>query len=298
VYGYANPAQIFVSSTPLLPGTDALVQINGLNTNFSPGQTLVGFGSSDVVVKQVFVLNSGLLQVNVSVNPAAPPTATTVTVTTGLQTATLTLGMQILASNSNQISMHAPVTNFFTGLAGVPAGGTAVINVSPVPQNLTGWTLTIGNQQVTPVLSNGQLVVTVPGGMTPGYVTVQLTSPTGATIPPIGMKIDAPAPVIGPVVGSAGAGLATTSSIPVHPGDLLTLDIMGLYDGITPVTISNIFVILGGVNGQGGVTLPVLQLNDPMVQIQIPASTPLGTISLAVGIGTRLSQPVVLNIHN
>ncbi len=287
VYSYVNPAQIFVSSTPLLPGTDALVQINGLNTNFSPGQTLVGFGSSDIVVKQVFVLNSGLLQVNVSVNPGAPPTAATVTVSTGLQTATATLGMQIAAANPNQISMHAPVTNFFTGLGGVPAGGVAAISVSPIPQNLTGWTLTIGNQQVTPVLNNGQLIVTLPGGLTPGYVTVQLTSPTGALIPSIAMKIDAPPPVIG-----------GPSSIPVHPGDLLTLDVMGLSDGITPVTIPNIFVILGGVNGQGGVTLPVLQLNDPMVQVQIPASTPLGSISLAVGIGTRLSQPVVLNIHN
>jgi hypothetical protein len=292
VYSYANPAQIFVSSTPLLPGTDALVQINGLNTNFSPGQTQVGFGSSDIVVKQVFVLNSGLLQVNVSVNPGAPPTAATVTVTTGLQTATATLGMQIAAANPNQISMHAPVTNFFTGLGGVPAGGTAVINVTGMPQNLTGWTLTIGNQQVTPVLNNGQIIVTLPGGLTPGYVTVQLTSPTGAIIPSIAMKIDALPPVIG------GLGAAATSSIPVHPGDLLTLDVMGLSDGITPVTIPNIFVILGGVNGQGGVTLPVLQLNDPMVQVQIPASTPLGSVSLAVGIGTRLSQPVVLNIHN
>jgi hypothetical protein len=199
--------------------------------------------------------------------------------------------MQIAAANPNQISMHAPVTNFFTGLGGVPAGGTALIGVTPVPQNVTGWTLTIGNQQVTPSLYNGQLIVTVPGGLTPGYVTVQLTSPTGALIPSIAMKIDALPPVIG------GLG-SNTSSIPVHPGDVLTLDVMGLSDGITPVTIPNIFVMLGGVNGQGGLTLPVLQLNDPMVQVQIPASTPLGSISLAVGIGTRLSQPVVLNIHN
>jgi hypothetical protein len=297
-YGYVDAAQIFLSSNTLLPGTDALVQIYGNNTNFKVGQTLVGFGSSDIVVKQVFVINPGWLQVNVSVNPAAPPTSTTVTVTTGLQTATATLGIQILAANPNQISMIAPVTNLVTGLAGVPAGYSALIKVNPIPQNLTGWTLTIGNQQVTPVLSNGQVIVTVPGGLTPGYVTVQLTSPTGTAIPSIAMKIDAAPPLIGSAVGSAGASFSSASSIPVHPGDLLTLDIMGLSDGFTAVTIPNIFVILGGSNGQGGISLPVLQLNDPMIQIQIPPSAPNGTISLAVGIGTRLSQPVTLNIHN
>ena len=87
-----------------------MIQINGNYTNFN-SQTTVGFGSSDIVVKQVFVISPTLLMVNVSVNPQAQLTSTTVTVTTGLQTATLTLGMQIGTSNPNQISLHAPITN-------------------------------------------------------------------------------------------------------------------------------------------------------------------------------------------
>lgn len=290
-YNYANPAQIQVSPPSVLPGTDTVIQINGNNTNFN-NQTVVGFGSSDIVIKQIFVINPGLLQVNVSVNPQAPPTATTVTVTTGLQTATETLYMQILAANPNQISLHAPVINAVTGLAGVPAGGQAIINATGLPQNLTGWTLTIGNQLVTPTLVNGQLQVTVPNGLTPGPVPVpvQLASPSGATIPPIAMKIDAAAPLIVGVSSVSGGSISATQ--PAHPGDTLILNVAGLSDGFTPLTLSNMFASVGGV------TVPVVQVN-PQVEIQLPLSVPTGTsVPLYFGVGTRLSSAFSLNVHN
>jgi hypothetical protein len=291
-YNYANPAQIQISPSPtLLPGTDTVVQINGNNTNFLNGQPLVGFGSSDVVVKQIFVTGPGLLQVNVSVNPLAPPTATTVTVTTGMQTATETLYMQILAANPNQISLHAPVINAVTGLAGVPAGGAAIINVTGIPQNLTGWTLTIGNQLVNPVLLNGQLQVNIPNGLPVGPALVQLTSPSGAIIPPIVMKIDAPPPVISSVTSVSGSQIS--SSQPAHPGDILILNVIGLADGVTALTPANMFATVGGV------PVPVIQVISPQVAIQLPQSVPTGTaVPLYLGVGTRLSSAFSLNIHD
>jgi hypothetical protein len=290
-YNYANPAQIQVSPSTLLPGTDTKVQINGNNTNFLNGQPVVGFGSSDIVVKQIFVIGPGLLQVNVSVNPQAPPTATTVTVTTGLQTATETLYAQVLAANPNQISLHAPVINAVTGLAGVPAGGAAIINVTGIPQILTGWTLTIGNQLVNPVLLNGQLQVIIPNGLPIGPALVQLTSPSGAIIPPIVMKIDAPPPVISSVTSVSGAQIS--ASQPAHPGDILILNVIGLADGVTALTPANMFATVGGV------PVPVIQVSDPQVAIQLPQSVPTGTaVPLYLGVGTRLSSAFSLNIHN
>jgi hypothetical protein len=289
-YNYANPAQIQVSPSTLLPGTDTMVQINGNNTNFN-SQTTVGFGSSDVVVKQIFVISSVLLQVNVSVNPQAPPTATTVTVTTGMQTATETLYVQVLAANPNQISLHAPVINAVTGLAGVPAGGAAIINVTGLPQNLTGWTLTIGIQLVNPVFLNGQLQVNIPNGLPVGPALVQLTSPSGAIIPPIVMKIDAPPPVISSVTSVSGSQIS--SNQPAHPGDILILNVIGLSDG-SPLSIANMFATVGGVS------VPVIQVSNPQVAIQLPTSIPTGTaVPLYLGVGTRLSTAAFsLNIHN
>jgi hypothetical protein len=300
-YNYANPATIQLSSSQVTAGTDTMIQINGFNTNFN-SQTTVGFGTSDIVVKQVFVTPPNLLWVNISVNPlAAAPTSTSVTVTTGLQIATLTLGMQIVAPNAGQITMHAPITNAQTGLAGVPAGGTAVINVNNnFPQNLTGWLLTIGGQQATLGYSNGQLQALVPSGLGYGAQLVQLISPTGASIPPIAMKIDAQPPSINSVLSASGAPI--TAGTQVRPGDVLTVSLIGLADPtITQLTISNLFASLGGIagglNGQNAISAPVVQFSNPVVQIQIPYSAAPGTsVPLYIGVGTRVASPLYLNI--
>jgi hypothetical protein len=303
-YSYANLATIQTPSPSIAtPGTDAMIQINGSNTNFLAGETTVGFGSSDIVVKQVFVNSPTWLVVNISVSPQAPLTSTTVTVTTGLQTATLTLGMQIGPSNPNQISMRAPITNALTGLAGVPAGGTAIINATNLPQNLTGWVLNIGGQ-TAPILAygNGQLQASVPSGLGYGAQTVQLIAPVGGpigpgiSIPPIAMKIDALPPTIASVIGANGAPL-TNSSV-VHPGDVLTVNLLGISDPtIAQLTIANIFATLGAITGPGAVNAPVIQFNNPTIQVQIPYSAPTGTsIPFYVGVGTRVSSAVNLNI--
>jgi hypothetical protein len=304
-YSYTNLATIQSPSPSIVtPGTDAMIQINGSNTNFLSGQTTVGFGSSDIVVKQVFVNSPTWLIVNVSVNPQAPLTSTSVTVTTGLQTATLTLGMQIGPSNPNQISLRAPITNALTGLAGVPAGGTAVITATDLPQNLTGWTLNIGGQLAPMVYGNGQLQAAVPSGLGYGAQTVQLIAPVGGpigpgiSIPPIAMKIDALPPTIASVLSASGVPL--TSSSVVHPGDVLTVNLLGISDPtIAQLTISNIFATLGAITGPGAFNAPVIQFSNPAIQVQIPYSAPTGTsIPFYVGVGTRVSSAVYLNIHN
>jgi hypothetical protein len=286
-----------------------MIQISGTNTNFLSGVTTVGFGTSDIVVKQVFVITPTSLWVNVSVNPqAAPLTVTNVTVTTGLQIATFSpdlgtgAGVQILQANPGQISMHAPITNLSTGLGGVPSGGTAVINTTgPMPQNLTGWILTIGGQQATPYYNNGQLQATVPNGLSNTVpAIVQLISPSGPPIPTLAMKIDALPPSIGTVLNAAGGVVSSTT--PVNPGDILTITMAGLFDNVTPLTIGNLFAsvdgITGGLNGASAISVPVLQFGNPVMQVQIPYSTPAGASTpLYVGLGTRVASPIYLNIQ-
>jgi predicted Zn-dependent protease len=296
-YNYANPATIITPSpSQVTPGTDAMIQINGSNTNFS-SQSVVGFGTSDIVVKQVFVVSATLLMVNVSVSPQAQPGAASVTVTTGLQTATLPLAMQIGAPSPSFISLRAPVTNALTGLTGVPSPGTAVINAVGIPQNLTGWMLTIGGQPAALAYTNGQLQASVPGGLGYGPQIVQLFPPSGAAVPPIAMKIDAPPPSITSVLSASGAPITATST--VHPGDVLTINMFGMFDGITPLTLTNLVASLGATTGPGAVSLQVLQFNDPVIQVQIPFSAPTGPlVPLYIGVGTRVAAPVYLNIHN
>ncbi len=299
-YGYANQAAISIGATQVTPGTDAMIQINGNYTNFASGQTIVGFGTTDIVVKQVFVISPTSLWANVSVSPQAPATQTSVTVTTGLQIATLTLGLQIGAATPGVTTLRAPITNAQTGLAGVPAGGTAVITGN-LPPNVAGWSLTIGGQPAALFYSNGQLEATVPSGLSNLFpAIVQLIPPSGPPVAPIAMKIDAAPPSINAVMNASGA--AVTASTVVHPGDVLTINMFGLSDGITPLAQSNVFASLGGIVGgldaQSAVVAPVIQFNNPMIQVQIPFTAPTGvTVPLYVGVGTRVSA-VYLDIHN
>ena len=308
-YGYANPASInTISLASVMPGTDTMIQITGSNTNFN-SQTTVGFGTSDIVVKQVFVSPPTSLIVNVSVSPQAPLTSTSLTVTTGLQTATSSPdlgtgpGLQIGPSNPNQVSLRAPIVNANTGLAGVPAGGLANINGVNLPQNLTGWSLTIGGQNAPMFYTNGQLQTIIPSGLGYGPQIVQLISPLGGPIgpspivPPIAMKIDVLAPSITSVLSASGVPI--TSSSQVHPGDMLTVSLLGLSDPTIPqLTTANIFATLGAITGPNAMNAAV-QFNNPVIQVQIPYSAPNGTfVPLYVGVGTRVSSPFYLNIHN
>lgn len=313
VYPYVNPATI-AAVTPAVAaaGTSVKIRIDGDNTNFTSGQTVVGFGSSDIVVKQVFVVNPLLLFVDVTVNSAAPVTTTNVTVTTGLQTATFApdlntgAGMQIAATAPNQISLLAPVLNAATGLAGTPQGGLAVIGVtgipqaSPVPatQVLTGWTLNIGPQQVvSPTLINGNQIQAQVGSNVPtGAVDVQLISPGGASTPVIEMKVDVAPPLIVSVSDATGATIAPTQQI--QPGAVITLNLTNLSDGITPVNAQTLFVTGGAFNTSAAFSIPVQQFSGLSVQIQIPTWISNGTLPVSVGVGTRVSAPVLLSIHN
>ena len=108
-------------------GTDTLMVISGVNTHFAEGQTVVGFGSSDISVRGSWVVGPTMVILNLSVDPAAQAGITYVTVATGLEIITLPDLFTVVAAPPNQISMRVPILNAVTGLAGIPAGGTALI---------------------------------------------------------------------------------------------------------------------------------------------------------------------------
>ena len=71
-----------------------MIEVDGFNTNFAEGQTVIGFGSSDVVVRRTWILDRGKALLNISINPSALAGLTTVTAATGVQAVTLKAGLQ------------------------------------------------------------------------------------------------------------------------------------------------------------------------------------------------------------
>ncbi|MGD1098620.1 MAG: matrixin family metalloprotease, partial [Bryobacteraceae bacterium] len=301
VYSYSGPSApaISVSPSSVTSGTDVLVQITGYNTNFISGRTTVGFGSCDILVRQVWVQGVGSLLVDISVAATAPATLSSITVATGLQVSTLTTTFQIAAAVPGQVSMHTPVVNQVTGLAGTPVGGTAVINTTGLPANLAGWTLLISSQQVSfSANAAGQLIVTIPSGFLTGPAVVQLISPSGATIPPIAMQIDPPPPVISAALNAAGAAINGSAS--VKSGDSITLIVSGLADSnnIAP-SAASVQVSVGGVVQTATTVTSLAQPGACAVQVVIPANLPSQSQTPVILMdGTRVSGTYFVNVQN
>ncbi|MDP8979699.1 MAG: matrixin family metalloprotease, partial [Acidobacteriota bacterium] len=93
-----------VSPYSLSPG-DNVIDITGANTNFIDCQTIVGFGSSDALVKNVTVLSPTHLTATVTVSQNAAASINSLSVTTGLQVISSALGFQI-GPASSQAAHH------------------------------------------------------------------------------------------------------------------------------------------------------------------------------------------------
>jgi uncharacterized protein (TIGR03437 family) len=265
------------------------------NTSFVDGQVSVGFGSSDIVIRRMWVLNSNRILLNVTVLPSAQPGPVEVTVTSGLQVLTQNTLLQVLSPNSRQMILHVPVLNQATGLAGVPSPGYAVISTTGLPQNLTTWTLTVDGVKTGFTMGGGnQIVFQVPAGLSVGAAVVALTSPAGDLIPQIVMQIDGPPPVILSAANSAGVTLDSAHAVRV--GDTITLTVAGLIDGSTPAG-SAVTVLVGGVNLTPSAVVATSQAGVYQVAVPLESGAPFGpNEAVIVGIGTRLSNPAYVPI--
>ena len=99
-YDAADAPSITVTPAALVPGADIVVDVTGVNTNFVDGQTVVGFGTSDVVVKSVTVL--GPTHLTATVTPGTLVSTAGISVTTGLRIVSQALGFQVISTNPQQ----------------------------------------------------------------------------------------------------------------------------------------------------------------------------------------------------
>ena len=76
-------------------GTDIVVRVEGVNTNFAGGETLVGFGTSDIVTREVFVESATRLRVVATIRANAAPGAYMLSVISGLRVVTLPSAFRI-----------------------------------------------------------------------------------------------------------------------------------------------------------------------------------------------------------
>jgi hypothetical protein len=297
-FTYGAPAYPTVSVDPpnITAGTDQMVRITGYNnTNFVQGQSQIGFGTSEITVKSIWVVSPGLVKANISASASARAQATSLTVATGLQLTTLTSAFQINAANPGQASIVTPILNQATQLPGVPVNGVALINTTGLPQSLTGWTLTISNQPATFTFANSQIIAAMPAGLLLGPSVVQLTSPNGVNLPTVLVEIDPPPPAV--VTAVDGGAVVLNSSSAANPGDTVTLTVENLADanGNYPAA-SQVTVTIAGIAQTVTSVTPASGQGAATIQFTVTSGLPTGVQQMTVMVGTRESGTYSINI--
>jgi hypothetical protein len=304
LFQYDAPVDPGVSLIPgsVIAGTNLMLEIDGGLTNFLPGKTAVGFGTSDISVRQMWVLAPDRLLVNITVNPNAKLGTVPVTVSTGIQLVTLGVPLQVRAPEAKQTTLLLPLVNDATGLPGAPSGGTISMRATGVPADIRGWSVLIDGvrTQVTRT-DDGRLLAPIALGIAAGPRSVQLVPTSGPEVPPLIFQVDAPPPVIS-AVGAGAPGLAATAQVRLHAGDKVTLIVANLLipnpgDGTTP-TKDDVEVRVAGVALHPELIVETAPGSGVYrVEFAIPADAPTGDAQLiTVRVGTRLSASTTVAI--
>jgi uncharacterized protein (TIGR03437 family) len=248
-YPAAGTPGLILTPASAPAGQDVTIDIQGTNTNFADGQTVVGFGTPDVVARRVWVLSPTHLLVVASISPRAVPASGTVSVTSGLQVVTIPGGFRVdpaVTSSTVPSFSFGGLVNSATSQPRVAPGSLATlygINLSlgptisgtiPLPTTLGGTTVTINNQAAPLLLvSPAQINFQVPYNLPAGPAILRVNNGV-AVSQPMAVQIDAVAPGIFRITNAVGAPVDANNA--ARLGDTLVIYATGLGPVIPPVT--------------------------------------------------------------
>lgn len=206
-------------STLALPaGSESVIEISGTGGDFTLWPPVVGFGSSDVVVRKIYSPGVDRALAVVAVSGAATPGATTLTVANGLVLSSTPGGFQILPNaRTPYVAMsQLPATSIYPGLT-----VTLPVANAPVIAQLANISVTVGEKPAAVVsYLAGQLAVQIPTGLATGPAVVKITI-EGLQVLPALLQIDPQPPIV--LLAQTVIGTAIGPANPPRPGDTLQL---------------------------------------------------------------------------
>jgi hypothetical protein len=248
-YGSAPATQITsINPATLSAGAEAMVDITATGVTFEQGLTTVGFGTTDVFVRQVFVLSPNHLQVDVSVSvsPSAVPTNSDLSIVTGFQLATYAGVFWILPPVAGLPAPIPDLVNAWPGLTGSYAGAIVSLYGRNLQAPNTTPTITIGGQPATILYASpGQINLVIPPGLAPGPAILQLSNGV-ANAYPVVVNIDTPPAGIDAIQNSTGAYIY--SALAAQPGETLIVTLSNFAAAGSTIALSQVQVSVGGVS--------------------------------------------------
>jgi uncharacterized protein (TIGR03437 family) len=246
-----NPATLAAGAN--VDGTASQIDITTANTNFISGQVTLGFGTSDISVRRVWVLSPTHLAADIVVANNATPGPASVNVISGFQVLP-PADFQILPANGALPTLALPVYNAMTYATTLHAGDYASVFGSGLALGSGGTVVTM-NGVAVPVLyaSSTQVNFMVPGGFAYGLATLVVSNGLFATAP-VWLQIDGPPPIMGAGTVTNAMGVALDANTAANPGDILSVEVSNVDPSVAgapnrvQVRISGVLMTVLGVS--------------------------------------------------
>jgi len=291
--GTSAPASSVTLSPSVLPaGARAMVDINGVNMNFTDGFMNVGFGSSDALVRGVWVLSPTHALVNVQVADNALPSSSYATVISGFQVNAQQNAFQISAAVPDLPVVEPVLVNAVWVPSGVYPGAT--VSLSGLNLGGTKTTVTINSLSATILNASAtQISLVIPAKLQPGPAILRLNNGTTSAYPVVVTIVPAP-PSISTVQDVSNVNISSTN--PAHPGDILNVQVTGLAAHDASVAPGRVKITAGGDNIPAG---SVTEVNGTawLIQFTLDQAVPTGDqVPLTVSIDGKTSLPAYISI--
>jgi uncharacterized protein (TIGR03437 family) len=272
----------FTVSAPLLPANvSSLIEINATNMQFADGQVTVGFGTTDVSVRQIWVVNPTRLVANVSVASGAATGLSEISVISGFQIASQPGGFQIQPLNANLPSIGLPLVNADPNQQIFYPGAAVTIYGSNLAASPNSVRVTLNDQPVRLLFTgSNQINFVIPDSIGTGRAALRVNNGVSNSYS-VEMQIDNAPPVITQAGTASGSPLDASRT--VNAGDFLVLNVSGVDNSVVGST-GRVHVTVAGVDA------PVLQ---------IASGTQKGSVQVTVVVTQTLSGsglPVVVTV--
>jgi hypothetical protein len=253
-YGSFFSPSIAIAPNALPAGSVAAIDIQGVNTKFTTGQMIVGFGSSDVFVQNVFVLSPTHVLVNVAVAAKAVPGDSEVNAISGFQLASLQSGFTIQPAGAASPAPNPLLKNAVPGQTGAYPGAFVTLSGVDLSSGTGSSTVTIGSQQATVVSATAtQITLQVPASVPPGPAILQVNNGAVSGFP-VAVGIDNPPPAIAAELDNTNVGIG--ASHPASGGNVVKLLMSGFSNGSSDIFPSEVTIVVGGISHQAVQVVP------------------------------------------
>ena len=282
-----------VSYSALPAASSAAVDITASNTSFQDGHVTVGFGSSDVVVRRVWVKDATHLTANVQVVSGATLGASEISVVSGLQVISQPAAFQIQAARLQFPYIYLPAVNADPTQQTIYPGSIASIygvNLATSPGGTQLKLNDVAVQLQQGGVSPTQINFYIPLGFPTGPAVLKLNNGTQDAFPVI-VQIDNAPPTILSLNGQAVNAPATSMGI----GDMISVIVTGL----DPTVLNNLSRVQIGINGILAPVLNITALPNNQHQIQFLESQSFGgaSVPLVVWVDGSSSAPINITIR-